>query len=174
MTDKQIIIDMVDVKDCIAYAKSQTVYLGNTLYNQAENICMVKNQPCKFFDCQFKQMARELKRKEQECEELKKEQAEIKKYLGISHKTILERLKELTEFRDRDRDEMFQLEKQLDQLKAEVKSKTEYIQEQREIIDQYSKEIEKIKEIVKKGVKIHDDIIVNKQILQICDEAINE
>jgi len=71
MTDKQIIFDDVDVKDCIAYAKSQTVYLGNTAYKQMEKVCMVKNQPCKFFDCQFKQMARELKAKEQECERLK-------------------------------------------------------------------------------------------------------
>lgn len=71
MTDKQIIFDDVDVKDCIAYAKSQTVYLGDTVYKQMEKVCMVKNQPCKFFDCQFKQMARELKCKEQECERLK-------------------------------------------------------------------------------------------------------
>ena len=71
MTDKQITFDDVDVKDCIAYAKSQEIYLGNTLYKQMEKVCMVKNQPCKFFDCQFKQMARELKAKEQECEDLK-------------------------------------------------------------------------------------------------------
>lgn len=71
MTDKQIIFDDVDVKDCIAYAKSQEIYLGNTLYKQMEKVCMVKNQPCEFFDCQFKQMARELKAKEQECERLK-------------------------------------------------------------------------------------------------------
>jgi len=77
MTDKQIIYDDVEVKDCIAYAKSQTIYLGNTLYSQAENICMVKNQPCKFFDCQFKQMARKLKAKEQECERLKEEVKQI-------------------------------------------------------------------------------------------------
>ena len=68
MTDKQIIFDDVDVKDCIAYAKLQEIYLGNTLYKQMEKICMVKNQPCKFFDCQFKQMARELKRSEAQCE----------------------------------------------------------------------------------------------------------
>jgi hypothetical protein len=71
MTDKQIIFDDVDVKDCIAYAKSQTIYLGYTVYKQMEKVCMVKNQPCKFFDCQFKQMARELKAKEKECKELK-------------------------------------------------------------------------------------------------------
>ena len=39
------------------------------------------------------------------------------------------------------------LEFQLDQLKAEVKSKKEYIQEQREIIDQYSKEIRMYKNV---------------------------
>ena len=73
MTNKQIIFDDVDVKDCIAYAKLQEIYLGNTLYKQMEKVCMVKNMPCKYFDCQFKQMARELKAKEQECERLKNE-----------------------------------------------------------------------------------------------------
>ena len=60
----------------------------------------------------IKELEEKLLRKKQECEELKKEKVEIKKYLGISHKTILERLEELTDFRDRDRDE-------LDQLKTE-------------------------------------------------------
>ena len=78
MTDKQILFDDVDVKDCIAYAKLQEIYLGNTLYKQMEKVCMVKNQPCKFFDCQFKQMARELKAKEQECEELKQWKETVK------------------------------------------------------------------------------------------------
>ena len=73
MTDKQIIFDDVDVKDCIAYAKLQEIYLGNTLYKQMDKVCMVKNMPCKYFDCQFKVMARELKAKEQECEELKRQ-----------------------------------------------------------------------------------------------------
>jgi chromosome segregation ATPase len=72
MKDKQIIFDDVDVKDCIAYAKSQTVYLGSTVYKQMEKVCMVKNQPCELFDCQFKQMARELKAKEQRIVELNK------------------------------------------------------------------------------------------------------
>lgn len=43
---------------------------------------------------------RQLKRKEQECKELKKEKAEIKKYLGISYKTIIQRLEELQECKD--------------------------------------------------------------------------
>lgn len=41
-----------------------------------------------------------LQSKEQECEEFKKEKAEIKKYLGISDKTIIQRLEELQEFKD--------------------------------------------------------------------------
>ena len=57
----------------------------------------------------IKELEEKLLRKKQECEELKKEKVEIKKYLGISHKTILERLEELTDFRDRDRDELDQL-----------------------------------------------------------------
>ena len=48
-----------------------------------------------------------------ENEKLKEEQAEIKKYLGISHKTILKRLEELTEFRDRDRDEIYNSNKKI-------------------------------------------------------------
>ena len=86
MTDKQIIFDDVDVKDCIAYAKLQEIYLGNTLYKQMDKVCMVKNMPCKYFDCQFKQMARELKVKEQECEELKKQWE-----FSVTHKMILEK-----------------------------------------------------------------------------------
>ena len=57
----------------------------------------------------IKELEEKLLHKKQECEELKKEKVEIKKYLGISHKTILERLEELTDFRDRDRDELDQL-----------------------------------------------------------------
>ena len=76
--------------------------------------------------CHCYELYKKLKRKEQECKELKEEQAEIKKYLGISHKTILERLEELTEFRDRDGEEIFQLKEQLDQLKAENKELKQY------------------------------------------------
>ena len=41
-----------------------------------------------------------LQAKEQECEKLIKEKSEIKKYLGISDKTIIQRLEELQEFKD--------------------------------------------------------------------------
>ena len=39
----------------------------------------------------------DLYKKTQECEELQKEKEDIKKYLGISEKTIMQRLEELTE-----------------------------------------------------------------------------
>ena len=108
MTDKQIIFDDVDVKDCIAYAKLQEIYLGNTLYKQMEKVCMVKNMPCKYFDCQFKQMARELKLKEQECERLKEQLADM-----ISQSALLPKFFGLTA------DEITNMLKQFDQLKAE-------------------------------------------------------
>ena len=46
-------------------------------------------------------LARELQAKEQECQQLRQEKAEIKKYLGISSKTIMQRLEELQEFKDK-------------------------------------------------------------------------
>ena len=53
-----------------------------------------------------------------ELDQLKAEKEEIKKYLGINHKTILERLEELTDFRDRDKEELDQLKAELEQLKT--------------------------------------------------------
>lgn len=71
----------------------------------------------------LQQENKQLKRKEQECGNLKKEQSEIKKYLGISHKTILERLKELTEFRDQDREQLDQLKAENEELKKTIEYK---------------------------------------------------
>ena len=97
MTDKQIIDD--DQKKTIHRLQDECTEKTNAI------IALGKN----------------LKIKEQEYEKLKAEQTEIKKYLGISHKTILERLEELTEFRDRDSDEILQLQQQLDQLKKRLR-----------------------------------------------------
>ena len=48
-------------------------------------------------DSEVLDLTHKLNVKTQECEELNKEKAEIKKYLGISEKTIMQRLEELTE-----------------------------------------------------------------------------
>lgn len=89
---EEIIIDGVDVSECkyeyrgyctIDFEKLNTKMLGCKLCEDNPN-------------CYFKQ----LKCKEQECKELKKEKAEIKKYLGTLDKTIIQRLEELKEFKD--------------------------------------------------------------------------
>lgn len=57
------------------------------------------------------------KRLEQECEELKEEQNEIKKFLGISHKPIMQRLEELHERSDKYKDRILELEQECEELK---------------------------------------------------------
>ena len=170
MTDKQIIIDGVDVSGCECYSEHREGYCGWHIPCEGD-ICLYKlkwalqqlkrkEQECEelkdelrknfeeketlhliidrlleasgydtntanaedfedvYENMRYKQQ--QLKRKEQECEELKEEQAEIKKYLGISHKTILKRLEELTEFRDRDRDEIYNSKQENKKLKEQL------------------------------------------------------
>ena len=74
MTDKQIIIDCVDVSGCKKY-EHEIVRCNATLKNMC--FCGGRCTDKKNADCYFKQ----LKRKEQECEELK---AEVKKQKEIT------------------------------------------------------------------------------------------
>ena len=73
MTDKQIIIDGVDVSGCCQYMpRHMEDYDIDTL-----DYCRYHFKPCKDVDvkyCYYKQLAR----KEQECERLKQTLAEIK------------------------------------------------------------------------------------------------
>ena len=126
MTDKQIIIDGVNVKDC----KRR---IGKDNYcRYYKRLCSENN-----YNCIWKKYYR----KEQECEELEGRL----KYIINENKV----LKDCATDEHIDivalKNYISTLEYHNDQLKAEVKSKTEYIQEQREIIDQYSKEIEMYK-----------------------------
>jgi prefoldin subunit 5 len=68
------------------------------------------------------------------------------------------------------------LAQQLDQLKAEVKSKTEYIQEQRDIINQYSKEIEMYKKCQgKRASKREEELKTeNKHLNDLLNQALKE
>ena len=52
-----------------------------------------------------------------QLDQLKTEKEEIKKYLGISSKTIMERLEELQEFRDNDKYKLYQAEQTLTEIK---------------------------------------------------------
>ena len=65
MTDKQIIIDGVPVQDCCYFDYENDGY---------EDSCYIHQNECSAQNCYYKQ----LKRKEQECEELKEELEELK------------------------------------------------------------------------------------------------
>ena len=134
----EIIIDGVNVKDC----KRR---IGK------DNFCRYYKRYCaeNNYNCIWKKYLR----KEQECEELKKDLHQNFKEKDKLH-LIIDRLLEASGYNTNttsaedfeDVYENMRYEKQqLDQLKAEIKSKIEYIQEQREVIDKYSKEIEMYK-----------------------------
>ena len=121
------------------------------------------------------------KRKEQECEKLKEDLIEAKAHGDYLNNLALSETLNL-------------VSEQLDQLKAENEKYALFIEKlcdyaglecdseeqamrtlsdlasqmnkARWIIDRYKQTLAEIKEIVEQGVKIHDDIIVSKQILQ--------
>lgn len=133
-TAKEIIIDGVDISKCEHSFKQFDNWIGKDVVSCDCALgfrCEPKENHCKFY---MDYLEKQLKAKEQECEELKKgvlercpncgeeylnpvgtelyeelnelkrEKAEIKKYLGISDKTIMQRLEELQEFRDEARE----------------------------------------------------------------------
>lgn len=72
------------------------------------------------------EMKDQLQAKEQECEELKKEKAEIKKYLGISSKTIMQRLEELQEFKDELSISEYNYKQALDEIENYVRDNSDF------------------------------------------------
>ena len=82
MTDKQIIIDGVDVSGCKKY-EYEIVRCNATLKNMC--FCGGRCTDRKNADCYFKQ----LKRKEQECEELKSDLTDLSKIIDCKNGTIL-------------------------------------------------------------------------------------
>ena len=132
----------------------------------------------------------QLKRKEEECEELKKANDDKNKLLSkLGYPTTATAKRQ-----------EFVLQQQIDQLKEELKEQTcglrpelkrlinkicrkydieakTYHKKIVEIIhslDDYNQALIDIGEILKQGIKIHDDIIVSKQILQKAREVENE
>lgn len=127
MTDKEVIIDGVNVAGCEFYDKSSKwsckMYIDQ--YGDADCACDEYGMN----NCYYKQ----LQRKEQELNE-------IKKYLGISNKTIMQRLEELQEFRDKDKMDLFDykqaLEEILDYIKTFSKCDTWCVVESKAMIPQ--------------------------------------
>lgn len=75
MTDKEIIIDGVDVKECIFYIDHNPPE-GSGTWGGAihKGACKLNSTACKHTpQCFIKRLYKQLKRKEQECEELKGE-----------------------------------------------------------------------------------------------------
>ena len=167
--DKQIIIiDGVDVSGCKYYIENNGIEAQGCYELTDLCECNDENEFCDNNpNCHYKNW----QRKEQECEELKEQLKEMNEVIRTETtrcnlvnilKTELDQLKaendELKKIINEAKNSKLDLksflvgeavqneyEQQLDQLKAEVKSKTEYIQEQRDIINQYSKEIEMYK-----------------------------
>ena len=109
MTDKQIIIDGVDVADCghinACDKKMKCVILQ-------DDICEI-NPYCEGFNCYYKQ----LKRKEQDCAELKKHVDRLLQTLIKAQSEIVQ--KNIDETNILLIKENMDLQQQLDQLKAE-------------------------------------------------------
>ena len=147
MTDKHIIYN------CPHISRTDWGTYACKLYNPRDKNCLVVGGNCDSnVGCPYKQA----KAKEQECEELKV----LAEHNGRVCNQRLDKIDELEQANNK-------LLEQLDQLKAEVKSKTEYIQEQREIINQYSKEIEMYKKCQgKRASKREEELKAENERLQ--------
>ena len=156
MTDKQIIIDASKCE-----WRTGVEHCGN--YE-----CMLNR--CCDYNCDWykrRKLKQQLKAKEQECGGLKN--------------TITN----LENIRDKFSAKLDQLKAKNEELKAKIKYMEEYIQTVENARNEFEKEskflkgenkrlkqtLTEIKEIIKKRVKIHDDIINNKQILQKISEC---
>lgn len=73
MTDKEIIIDGVDVAECVCYATSQAVAtLSGVIVKDIDNACTPRQRPCaEIKNCMFKKLSKQLARKTEECEKWK-------------------------------------------------------------------------------------------------------
>ena len=108
MTDKQIIIDGVDVSGCKYRCDTHKTLLADGHIMEFENYCQITNDGCYAINCYYKQ----LKRKEQECERLNEWKKEhLKDVEFIESNPVIDILNSMAN--------NILLEQQLDQLKAE-------------------------------------------------------
>jgi DNA repair exonuclease SbcCD ATPase subunit len=191
MTDKQIIIDDVDVSKCTCFDDGECLNPCETVTNCEASI-----------NCRYKQ----LKRKEQECEELKKQLEEESK---LGHKTIqdesntffdlLKIQKELGYLKEALEKEFityrlegfvpvftykgYELDKLIgknNELKSDNKHLNGLLDQALKELEEHREALEKIKELIQKEISDceHCDDCASceyncctKQILQICDEV---
>lgn len=79
MTDKQIMIDGVDVSGCVCFATAQAIATNTGLIiKDIDNACTPKQQPCQDIkNCMFKKLTKQLKDAEKTVEECHKYQAKL-------------------------------------------------------------------------------------------------
>ena len=121
MTDKQIIIDGIDVSGCKFYKGYCRI---SALCDYSGHLCEVTS------NCDYKQ----LKRKEEECEELKKDLTDLSKIIDCKNGTILtfkeqletqlKRKKQECEYwqKELDKTHLLMLEKQNELIKEKEKN----------------------------------------------------
>lgn len=114
MTNKQIIIDSVDVSECIFHSLTTMGYVGYNYCKCFECVCKCHN------DCYYKQ----LKRKEQECKELKEDEKSLLNVIDNLQKTKnewQEKYNDLGQDFDQLKAENEKLKKQVCGLRPELK-----------------------------------------------------
>lgn len=156
MENKEIIIDGVDVSGCnFTIERDGKIKCECTHATGFGVICDCES----WKTCDYKNY----KRKEQECEELERLYKELQDDMLACNKCRT----------------TIKLQQQLDQIKAENEILEAHSSTLDAVIEtgrvQYKalkQTLIEIKEIIKQGVKIHDDIIVSKQILQKINEVI--
>lgn len=184
MTDKQIIIDGIDVSGCSAliedYQRANNI---DGRYEHIKNVCELgergveefwfecKNNP----NCHYKNW----KRKEQECEELKEE----RDTLSVTRNKLLddlwvaeENLKDYIEHFNKASDGLDQLKAENDELKGIRDSNFLHALEEQKRADKYFKTLTEIKFWVREFLKRTGQVVPNeiKEILQIISEVEND
>lgn len=174
MTNKQILINDVDVSGCEFYFDEKCRCMDASIMQDFYSCPQCNSNP----NCYYKNY----KRKEQECKKLYIQLKADAEYHKEEENTLRKIIKNKEERNIELYKENNKLKTENDELKAKIKYMEEYIKtvenarNEVERENKFSKEqaeqkLERIKEMLKKCVKIHDDIIVNKSILQIIDEV---
>ena len=170
MTDKQIIIGGVDVSGCdFTIERDGKIKCECTHATGFGVICDCEG----WKTCDYKNY----KRKEQECKNVQSELIEANKqviYLAKQLDQLQKSNEELQKENEKLKKQVCGLRPELKHLineichKYDIEAKTyhEKIVEIIHSLDDYKQALDNIEEILKQGIKIHDDIIVSKQILQ--------
>ena len=149
--NEQIIIDGVDVGKCYHISKEQDEYICKMYYNENCD-CDIRT------DCHYKQ----LKRKEQECEELKEKLEKAGSNLFLTNQALNEYKKEIIKLKEENEKlthELYGQEKIINRLIKQVDNQKQTLEEIREIAGEllqtkipfctiHEKIIEKINEVI--------------------------